>query len=196
MTDCVSQTIEEIKNLKRKSALQQHCHFELASRVNVSSKVLNVSLILLSGLTMLSTTVHAEILLTEVLDEFTKRRISALLSVALFLMMLLRLELRLSDIVLAFKSSGDAHTRFLRSVDMQLASMDSLADYEVVKLGEQLTREYSAVVDSAREIPSNHLLRLKQSFLQQKAISKRLDEDPFQDLKEMRQRLQRESGRN
>ncbi|MDE2854317.1 MAG: hypothetical protein OXN88_09120 [Chloroflexota bacterium] len=196
MTDYATETIKEIKNLKRKSALQQHCHFELANRVNVSSKVLNVLLILLSGLTMLSTTAHADILLTDVVDELTKRRVSALFSVALFLLMLLRLELRLADIVLAFKSSGDAHTRFLRSIDMQLTTLDSLTNTEAVKLGEQLTREYSAVVDSAREIPSNHLLRLKQKFLQQKKMSKRLDEDPFQDLKEMRKRLQRESGRN
>lgn len=182
MTNRGVQTIEEIKNLKRKCALQQHCHFELASRIEVNSKVLNVSLVLLSGLTMLSTTAHADIIFSDVIDVITQRRLAAILSAAVFLLMLLRLELRLSEISSGFTAGGDAHTRFLRKIDMLIPTLDSLPVEEIERLGVQLTDEYVSITAFARTIPGRDFLRLKQRHLQRKAMSKALDADPYSSL--------------
>lgn len=188
MTDSIRQTTKEIKNLKRKSALQQFCHFELASRVAFTAKALNITLALLSGLTVLSTTDHFKVLL-DAIGGPTQSQVAAAFAVPTFLIVLLRMELRLSEISVAFKASGDAFTRYLRKIDMLLPKLDSMENYEIERLGEQLTDEYSRIADFAREIPGCHFLRLKQKHLQQKAMSKALDETPFRNLSEIKSRL-------
>lgn len=189
MTDCTNETVNEIKNLKRKCALQQNCHYELASRVSFSSKVLNVSLVLLSAVTVLSTTDHVEVLL-DADSKLLQRHISALFSVLVFLLMLLKLELRLAEIASSFKAGGDAFTRFLRKVDMLLPTLDSKQANEIERLGAQLTDEYTRITDFARDIPTHDFLRLKQRHLQQIAKSRALDTDPFLSLKDIKGDLQ------
>ncbi len=185
MTVSETETIKEIKNLKRKTALQQYCNYELASRISLRARVLNVSLVLLSGITVLSTTDHAKMLLDAVGGP-NQPLVSAFFSSVVFLMMLLRMELRFSEIANSFKSGGDAYTRFLRKIDMLIPRLDSMQVDEIQQLGAQLTDEYGNIVHFAREIPGRDFLRLKQQFLQRKAISKALDSDPFQDLSKIK----------
>ena len=190
MTDGTNRAIEEIRNLKRKSALQQYCHYELARRVSLTSKVLNISLLLLSAATVLSTTDHVDVLL-EASSKPLQRHISAILSISVFLLMLVRLELRLAEIASSFKSGGDAHTRILRKIDMILSTLDSKQSDELEGIGVQLTDEYVNITDSSREIPGRDFLRLKQTYLQRKAKSRALDEDPFLNLSDMSQSVHR-----
>ena len=188
MTDISFDTVKEIKNLKRKSALQQFCHYELASRVGLAARILNVTLVLLSGLTVLSTTDHAKALL-DIKGGPMQSQVSALFAILVFLLTLLRMELRFAEIANSFKAGGDAFTRYLRKIDMLIPTLDSMQDDEIDRLGLQLTDEYTRIADSAREIPGRDFLRLKQKHLQRTAMSRALDEDPFSNLSEIKSRL-------
>ena len=185
MTDSKTETINEIKNVKRKTALQQFCNYELASRVSLTSRVLSTTLVLLSGITVLSTTDHAKLLM-DAIGGPNQSHVTALFSIVVFLMMLLRLELRLSERAVSFRSGGDAYTRLLRKIDMLLPRLEVMQVDELERLGAQLTDEYGGIVHFAREIPGHEFLRLKQNFLQRKAISRALDKDPFQNISDIK----------
>ncbi|MCY3978649.1 MAG: SLATT domain-containing protein [Chloroflexi bacterium] len=187
MSDVSFDTVNEIKNLKRKCALQQFCHYELASRVGLTAKILNVTLVLLSGLTVLSTTDHAKALLDNKGGPM-QSQVSALFAILVFLLTLLRMELRFSEIANSFRAGGDAFTRYLRKIDMLIPVLDSMQGDEINRLGMQLTDEYSRIADFAREIPGRDFLRLKQKHLQRKAVSKALDENPFLNLSDKKSR--------
>ena len=189
MTPSSAKIVDEIKNIKRKTALQQHCHFVLSDRFNERSTLLNGLLLLLSTLTMLSTTVHAELLLLDIIDEATLRKMSAFLSIALFLTMILRLFVRWSDAASAYGTSANAYTRFLRKLDMMLTSLDELSSDELERLGAQLTSEYLVIADQAQSISDDDLLSLKQEHLQKVAVSKELDKDPFMSISDIKRRL-------
>lgn len=189
MTTSSAKIVDEIKNIKRKTALQQHCHFELSEQFNQRSTVLNGLLLLLSTLTMLSTTIHAELLLLDIIDKATLRKMSAFLSIALFLLMILRLFLKWSDIASAYGSSANAYTRFLRKLDMILTSLEELSTDELERLGTQLTSEYLVIAEQANVISDDDLLCLKQKHLQKIAVSRELDKNPFQSISEIKRKL-------
>lgn len=182
-------TVEEIKNVKRKTAQQQFCHNELANSYARRAKILDVSLTLLSALAVISTTAEANIILLDFIDINSQRRTAAFLTLIVFIMTLLRMEIRLSDIASSYRIAGEAHTRFLRQVDMKLTTVDSMTDEQIADLAFQLTEQYTGVTESAPSISSKNFMKLKQKFLQQKAISKELDNSPFLSIEEIKKKL-------
>ena len=193
MTKRRQAVIAEIKNIKRKTALQQYCHNEQATLYAKRAKWFDIVLIVLSALAMLLTTSAAEILFLGILDKLSIVRASAFLTLIVFALTVLRLALKWRDAASSSLAAGDAFTRLLRKLDMQLTSLDSLTEEQLKQEGMQITEAYNSVVDFVPMLPSERFMELKRDYLQQKEISKELDSNAFRSLDEIKSGLKKES---
>lgn len=181
--------IKELRNLKRKTRLMQYCQGEMAETYSNWARWLNRATTLFAGLAVIATTVEAKLLVGNLANDIALQRLAACFSIAVFLLMILRLDSHWSTAAGEYANGLKAYTRFLRRIDLILESLDGKSVAELEEISKGLSDEYSDVCEASPTIPSKKFLRLKQSHLQIYELSRALDENPFVDLKQLRHKL-------
>lgn len=183
--------VQELDNLKRKTALMQSCHGKLAEQFTRREKLSSMFVTLMAGLAIIATTAEARTLLVPITEE-DLRRAAALFSISVFIATLFRLEARWSAQAGMHSVSLEALTKFLRRLDIILKTLEDKTDLELETLAHSLAKEYTDITEAAPKIASQKFLALKQQHLQTIAISRALDKDAFISLRKIRKQLKSE----
>ena len=72
--------IAEIKNIKRKTSLQQYCHAQLGNTFNLRSRVLGMTLTICAALALIATTAESRTLFGSIVDDQVLSQIAAFLT--------------------------------------------------------------------------------------------------------------------
>jgi hypothetical protein len=191
-SDIKQRLITEITNLKRKTALMQFCHGELATAYASYDKTHSICVALLAGLAAIITSAESRLILFEV-EEGVLSGIAALITLVLFFVTLLRYEMQLSAKAGEHSSSLKSYTRFLRRLDMTLETLENKKTSEIEQISKDLANDYSDISDASPKIPSRQFIKLKQKHLQNIAVSRKLDTNPFLSIKQIRKQFKQEA---
>lgn len=184
--------IRELDNLKRKTALMQACHGQLAENLSWLENLSSILITIISFLAIIATTAEARTLLWSV-SESDLKSLAALCSLAVFFATLVKFETRWGAKAAAHTASLKALTRFLRQLDITLKTLDDKDNAELETLAAQLVTEYSDICEVSPDIPSKQFLKLKQQHLQKIALSRALDKEPFTNIRKLRRQIARAS---
>lgn len=181
--------ILELKNLKRKTALMQACHGQMAEHLGTLESQSSIIVTLFAAFAIIATTAEARAILNFASEE-DLRRVAALFSLIVFFATLLKLETRWGAKAASHTATLKAFTRFLRQLDITLKALDDKSDDELELLGTQLASEYSDICEISPDIPTRKFLKLKQKHVQNIGLSREIDKTPFLSLREMRKKIQ------
>jgi hypothetical protein len=180
--------VDELENLKRKTALMQSCHGQQAEKLSRLENRSTLVVVVLSGLTLVATTAEARTIFT-FLTEDDLKKVTAVFSLVVFLLTIVKNQVGWGTKAGIHSTSLNAFTRFLRHIDFILKAVDDKSDDEIEITALDLAKEYSDICAASPDIPSKEFLKFKQNHLQIIAVSRALDKDPFAPLRSLYRRF-------